>query len=142
MPISRELAVQILKYLSQNGDSYFPFLVMYKENDREDDAFVGIEPHEWIMVMGEKKYQNFQLRETLQPLHGGSVTLMSKSLIAKSTKRSLEAHIIKLARNYKQMWQEKLWQCEQAEAYRRNEFLGGQIKAYENCLRILNEQSN
>ena len=66
MPISRILAIKILKYLDQHKDFYFPFLVMNQEYTEEDDDFVEIEPDEWEMIEEDEKYQTFQLWENLQ----------------------------------------------------------------------------
>lgn len=63
MNITRNLAIQILKYLHKHKDFYFPFLVMCREYTPEDDDFVEIEPEEWGMIAEDETYQTFQLRE-------------------------------------------------------------------------------
>lgn len=83
MDINRELAIQILKYLDQHKDFYFPFLVMNQEYSEEDDDFVEIEPDEWRMIKKDEKYQTFQLWENLQNLEEETLRLMSKGFIEK-----------------------------------------------------------
>lgn len=89
MDISRELAIQILKYLDQHKDFYFPFLVMNKEYTEEDDDFVEIEPEEWRVVEMDDTYQTFQLWENLQNLDEQTFKLMSKGFIEKITSESI-----------------------------------------------------
>lgn len=65
MNITRNLAIQILKYLHTHKDFYFPFLVMCREYTPEDDDFVEIEPKEWEIIAEDEAYQTFQLWENL-----------------------------------------------------------------------------
>ena len=83
MNISRDLAIKILKYLDQNKNFYFPFLVMCKEYTPEDDDFVEIEPNEWEMIVEDESYQTFQLWGNLQNLDIETLELMSKGFIEK-----------------------------------------------------------
>lgn len=78
MEISRELAIQILKYCDEHEDFYFPFLVVHKET--------YFEPHDWRKISNNKKYQTFRLRENLQNLYLETVELMSRGFIEKITK--------------------------------------------------------
>lgn len=89
MPISRALAIKILRYLDQHRNFYFPFLVMNQEYTEEDDDFVEIEPDEWEMIKGDEKYQTFQLWENLQNLNEETLQLMAKGFIEKISKESL-----------------------------------------------------
>ena len=89
MDISRKLAIQILKYLDQHKDFYFPFLVMNKEYTEEDDDFVEIEPNEWEMIESDENYQTFQLWENLQNLDIDTTKLMAKGFIEKITNETL-----------------------------------------------------
>ena len=89
MDISRELAIQILKYLDQHKDFYFPFLVMNQEYSEEDDDFVEIEPDEWENIEEDDKYQTFQLWENLQNLDMQTLELMAKGFIEKITSESV-----------------------------------------------------
>lgn len=137
MKISRELAIEILKYLDQHKRFYFPFLVMCKEYTEEDDDFVEIEPNEWKMIKSDEKYQTFELWENLQNLYPETLKLMAKGFIEKITNKSAESHINKLAKNYKKEWKEKLPENESIEAYGLNEFIGGKAEAYEECLTLI-----
>lgn len=89
MDISRELAIQILKYLDQHKDFYFPFLVMNKEYTEEDDDFVEIEPNEWEMIESDENYQTFQLWENLQNLDERTLKLMTKGFLEEITNEPL-----------------------------------------------------
>ena len=90
MPISRELAVKILRYLDQHKDFHFPFLVMNQEYAEEDDDFVELEPNEWEMIEGDERYQTFQLWENLQNLYEETLKLMVQGFIERITKESLQ----------------------------------------------------
>ncbi len=90
MDISRELAIQILKYLDKHKDFYFPFFVMNKEYTEEDDDFVEIEPDEWENIELDDKYQTFQLWENLQNLDEQTLELMAKGFIEKITNESIK----------------------------------------------------
>lgn len=81
MKISRELAIKILKYLDENPDFYFPFLVICKEYSDEDDDFVEIEANEWENIEEDEKYQTFELWENLQNLDGETMELMTKGFL-------------------------------------------------------------
>jgi hypothetical protein len=137
MKISRKLAIQILKYLDQHKNFYFPFLVMCKEYTEEDDNFVEIEPSEWEMIKSDNKYQTFELWENLQDLDEETLNLMVKGFLEKITNKSLEKNIAALARNYRKEWKEKLWESEKIEEFGLNEFIGGKVDAYEDCLEII-----
>lgn len=78
MKISRELAIKILKYLDENPDFYFPFLLMCKEYSDEDDDFVEIEADDWENIKGDEKYQTFELWENLQNLDEKTMELIAK----------------------------------------------------------------
>ncbi|MCR4334715.1 MAG: hypothetical protein NUV47_03255 [Patescibacteria group bacterium] len=81
MDISRKLAIEILKYLDQHTDFYFPFLVMNQEYTPEDNDFVEIEPNEWENIKEDDIYQTFQLWENLQNLDEKTLKLMSKGFL-------------------------------------------------------------
>lgn len=115
MKISRKLAIQILKYLDEHKNFYFPFLVMCKEYTEEDDDFVEIEPDEWEMINSDDKYQTFELWENLQNLYGETIELMARGFLEKITGESVEAHIAELAKNYRKEWKEKICESENIE---------------------------
>lgn len=139
MPISRELAISILKYLDQHTDFYFPFLVMNKEHTKGHDGFVELEPGEWKMFARDEKYQTFQLWENLQRLHQETLSLMAKGFIEEITRESVLLQVSELARNYRKKWKEELWESTKIEEFGFNEFIGGKAEAYEDCLRIIKE---
>ena len=85
MKISRELAIKILKYLDKHKDFYFPFLIMCKEYEEEDDCFTGVEPNEWQMIKANEKYQTFELWENLQNIDEETLELMAKGFLEKIT---------------------------------------------------------
>ena len=137
MDISRELAIKILKYLDENKDFYFPFLVMNKEYTEEDDDFVEIEPNEWEMIAGDENYQTFQLWENLQNLDNDTIKLLTKGFIEKITQESLETVISGLARKYRKNWRGDMWLAHKTVDYGDNEFFDGSAEAYENCLKLI-----
>lgn len=139
MDISRELAIKILKYLDQHKDFYFPFLVMNKEYTEEDENFVEIEPDEWEMIGSDENYKIFQLWENLQNLDERTLVLMSKGFLEEITNKSLENHIAKLAKNYRNEWNEKLWETGKSKDYGLNEFINGKADAFEDCLYLIRE---
>lgn len=83
MKISRELAIQILKYLYENQKFYFPFLIMCQEYSPEDKDFVKICPKEWRYISEDDTYQTFELWENLQNLNKRTIELMSQGFIQK-----------------------------------------------------------
>lgn len=137
MPISRELAIKILKHLDQHGDFYFPFLVVNKERGKDDNDFVELESNEWEMIEADEKYQTFQLWENVQNLYEETTGRMAKGFIEIITGHSLEQHVYTLANNYRKQWREALCKSEKIEEYGLNEFIGGKADAYEDCLFLI-----
>ncbi|MDP3764049.1 MAG: hypothetical protein Q8Q95_00300 [bacterium] len=138
MDISRELAIQILKYLHQHPDFYFPFLVMNHEYAEEDDNFVEIEPDEWENLQEDDKYQTFQLWENLQDLYEETIELIiARGFIEKITNKSLELHVAELVKSYRKDYREKLPESNKIEEYGLNEFIGGKAEAYGECLSLI-----
>ena len=89
MNISRELAIQILRYLDKHKDFYFPFLVMNREYTEEDEDYVEIEPDELKNIEMDNKYQTFQLWENLQDLDEQTLNLMARGFIERITNSAL-----------------------------------------------------
>lgn len=85
MDISRELAIQILKYLSKHRSFYFPFQVMNRLGSGDEAGFVEVEPREWKSIEKESQNQSFQLWENLQGLDRETTSLMAKGFIEKIT---------------------------------------------------------
>lgn len=139
MDISRELAIKILKYLSQHENFYFPFMVMNREYSEEDNDFVEIEASEWENIEKDDRYQTFQLWENLQNLYRETMKLMSKGFLERITGKSLENHISTLAKNYRKTWKKELWKAGKIEEYGLNEFICGKADAYEDCLDLIKE---
>lgn len=139
MDISRELAIKILKYLDENKDFYFPFVVVSWEYSGEDDDYIEIEASEWKNIEKDDKYQTFQLWENLQNLYRQTLKLMLKGFLEKITNESLELHITKLAKNYRKSWKKKFPEGGKTEDYGLNEFIGGKAEAYEDCLDLIRE---
>ncbi len=83
MKISRELAIQILKYCFENPDFYFPFLVMCKEYSPEDNDFVEVCYDEWENIQDDEIYKTFELWENLQNLRENTTELLAKWFIKK-----------------------------------------------------------
>lgn len=137
MSISRDLAIQILKYLDRHPDFYFPFRVMCKEYSDEDDDFVEIEPAEWKLMQSDPKYQTFELWENLQNFFEETIRLMSEGFIRKITNHSLETHIRALAKNYRSECKKGLLESGNMEAICLNEFLCGKAEAYADCLELI-----
>src|SRR3989344_1582838 len=100
MDISREMAIQILKYLDKHKEFYLPFLVVNKEYSEEDDDFVEVEPSEWQNIVSDRKYQTFQLWENLQKLDLPTLKLMARGFIEMMQGSALEIEVSVLARNY------------------------------------------
>jgi len=137
MKINRDLAIRILKYRDQHKDFYFPFLVMSKEYSDEDEDFVEVEPNEWGMIEDDAIYQTFELWENLQDLREGTDEFLARGFIEEIVGHSLERHIYALAKNYRKEWQEELWKSDRIEEYGLNEFIGGKVDAYEDCLYLI-----
>jgi hypothetical protein len=142
MKITRDLAIQILKYLDEHPSFYFPFQVMNKEYSDEDEDFVEVEPNEWKMIADEEKYQTFELWENLQNLHEETLQLMVKGFIEKITGQSVEKSISRLVKNLKRYWKEDMWLTHKTVDYGLNELIGGKIEAFEDCLRIIKDFNN
>ena len=138
MDISRKLAIQILKYLDQYPNFYFPFLVMCKEYSDEDDDFVEIEADEWENIEEDEKYQTFQLWENLQNLDMETLRLLAAGFIEKITGVSLQNHVATLCRNYRKTWKKGLVDSLNSEKDRDlNEFIEGKFRGYEDCLDLI-----
>lgn len=142
MDISRDLAIQILKYQDRNKSFYLPFIVVCKEYSDEDEDFVEIESKEWKFIKTDDKYQTFQLWENLQNLDIVTMKLMLKGFIEHITKKSLENQIEQLAKKYRNQWKEELWESEKIEEYGFNEFIGGKADAFEDCLYLIRKYYN
>jgi hypothetical protein len=83
MNIDKKLAIDILKYLDEHKDFYFPFVVMCKKRVSGDEYFVEVKPKDWKKAKDIDEYQLFELWENLQNLYEETVQLMAKGFIEK-----------------------------------------------------------
>lgn len=87
MPITRELALKILKYLLENPAFNFPFLIMckgYASYDDNDEDFVEIVPRDdYENLVNDTSYDTFELWEHLNSLDTLTLELMAKGFIDK-----------------------------------------------------------
>ena len=142
MPITRELALKIIKYLLDNPSFYFPFKIVCKEyaSDKNDNDFVEIVPEDdYENLVDDLTYDTFELWEDFQNLDIKTLELMSKGFIEEILKKDIISKISNLAIEYRKSWKENLWESSNIEDYGLNEFLVGKAEAYEDCLELLNK---
>lgn len=141
MPISRELALIILKYLLDNPSFYFPFQVMcqgYASQVDADNDFVEIAPSDdYENLLENTHYDTFELWENLQNLDLETVQLMSKGFIEKMLARSIETEILENIKNFRSLWREELWESTNIEEFGQNEYFGGKADGFEESLKIV-----
>lgn len=141
MPISRELALLIIKYLLDNPTFYFPFLVVckgYASDAYMDDDFVEIVPmDDYENLVENTHYNTFELWENVRNLDVETLKLMSKGFIEKIIDHSIETEIFENAKKYRELWKEENWECEDSEEFGLNEFLGGKAEGFEESLEII-----
>lgn len=141
MPISRELALIILKYLLDNPSFYFPFHVMcqgYANEADDDNDFVEIAPSDdYENLLENTHYDTFELWENLQNLDLETLQLMSKGFIEKIIAHSIETELLENAKGYRELWHKQI--CESADIleYGENEFFGGKAEGFEESLEIV-----
>jgi hypothetical protein len=117
MRIKRTLAIEILKYLYKHPRFYFPFLVISKIRNGENDDFIEIEPDEWKLIQKDISYQTFELRENLQNLYKDTTELLAKGFIEKITKSSFKKELKSLAIQHKKLYKVQLCESEKIEEY-------------------------
>jgi len=142
MRIKRDLAIEILKYLYKHPRFYFPFLVISKIRNGENDDFIEIEPDEWKLMQKDEAYQTFELRENLQNLYKGTTELLAKWFLQKITKKSLNEEIKCLAKQYRALYKKELCESEKIEEYWENEFVWWKAETYEDILELLEKYKN
>jgi len=90
MPIKRELALKIIRYLVNNPSFYFPFKIMcqgYASHTDDDNDFVEIVPiDDYENLVEDLNYDTFELWEDLQNLDLQTLELISKGFIDKILK--------------------------------------------------------
>lgn len=137
MPINRKLAIQILNYLYKNPNFNFPFVVVCREYNSEDDDFVEICPEERRDIEDDEVYQTFQLWETWNRLDKDYVEYIAKWYIWKIIFDNLTEET---KENIKQL--EELFENEPSEnikmwEYWDNEYFKWKKEALEETLRII-----
>lgn len=141
MPISRELALLIIKYLLDNPTFYFPFLVVckgYASDAYMDDDFVEIIPNDdYENLVENRHYDTFELWENLKNLDIETLKLMSKGFIEKMIHTSIEKKIFEEAKFFRSLWKEELWESTIIEEFGQNEYFGGKAEGFEESLEII-----
>ena len=138
MPISRELALQILRYLLGNPSFYFPFKIVYTNFD-EDDELCDIEFSQDMFdeVLENDEYQDFKLVENRQNLDLETLKLMSKGFIEKIVYPDVISQIETATKEYRNLWKREICESVNIEEYGTNEFFGGKAEGFEESLEIL-----
>lgn len=141
MPITRELALKIIKYLLDNPSFYFPFKIMCKEYAScvdNDDDFIEIVPQDdYKNLVENSQYDTFELWENLQTLKEDTIELMSKGFIEKIINENTIDSIEQSAKGYRELWKMNLCESADIEEYGLNEFFGGKAEGFEESLEIL-----
>lgn len=140
MPISRELALKILKYLLDNSSFYFPFKIVCINFD-EDDELYDVEVSQEMLdeVLNNDEFKDFKLVENLQHLDLQTLQLMSKDFIEKIVYADALKQIEIAAKEYRNLWKIDICESVEIEEYGFNEFVGGKAEGFEESLKILNE---
>jgi len=141
MPIKRDLALKIIKYLLDNPSFYFPFLVMckgYASDTSDNEEFFEIVPKDdYDNLIENPQYDTFELWENLQNLDLQTLQLLSKGFIEKITKEDTISQIEESAKGYRELWKLDLCESANIEEYGLNEFFGGKAEGFEEALGIL-----
>lgn len=140
MPLSRELALKVLKYLLDNPSFYFPFKIVCINFD-EDDELYDVEVSQEMLdeVLSNEVFQDFKLVENLQHLDLETLSLMSKGFIEKIVHDDAIKQIETAAKGYRNLWKIDICESVKIEEYGFNEFLGGKAEGFEESLEILKE---
>lgn len=141
MRISRDLAIQILKYCHKHKNFDFPFLVMCKEYTSEDNDFVEICSDEWKSIEDDDIYQTFELWDNLHTINNKSIALLSRGFIETITGETLFKEIELLSNNYHNYCKRKIRVEEKTEEYGLNEFINGKAEAYKECLDLIEKHN-
>jgi hypothetical protein len=140
MPISRELALKILKYLLDNSSFYFPFKIVCINFDEDDELYDVYVSQEMLdKVLNNDEFKDFKLVENLQHLDLQTLQLMSKGFIEKIVYADAIKQIETAAKEYRSLWKIDICESVEIEEYGFNEFVGGKAEGFEESLKILNE---
>ena len=143
MKIERELALKILKYLKDNKEFIFPFVVMCKGYEKEQvfsksNDYIDLVPYnDYENILNNQDYNDFKLRVNLETVDDDTLHLMLKGFIDKIENTNILDKISTLAVEYRKSWKEELCESESIEEYGLNEFIGGKAEAYEECFDIV-----
>jgi len=140
MKITREKVLNILKYLDKNPNFYFPFEIICKNFNEENELFdVNCLDIENDYIYNNNFMNDFVLIENLQYLDEETTNLMAKGFIDKIENVNLIDKIDTLAIQYRESWKKDLCESEYIEEYGKNEFIGGKAEAFEECIQIIKE---
>jgi len=140
MKITREKVLNILKYLDKNPNFYFPFEIICKSFNEENELFdVNCLNIENDYIYNNNFMNDFVLIENLQYLDEETTNLMAKGFIDKIENVNLIEKIDTLAIKYRKSWEKDLCESEYIEEYGKNEFIGGKAEAFEECNQIIKE---
>lgn len=141
MPIKRDLALRIIKYLLDNPSFHFPFLIVcqnYASGLYLDDGFAKIIPQDdYENLLQNPQYDTFELWVNLQNLDLQTLQLLSKGFIEKILNEDVISLIEKSVKDYRRLWQLDLCESIEIEEYGLNEFFGGKAEGFEESLEIL-----
>ena len=137
MKIKRELVLKILNYLIDNPDFYFPFILKYKEPEKNNYIEISENKNALNKILSSKELNEFILVENLQNLFEETIELMAKGFIDKITNKNNIRKIEALSKEYRKKWKKKLCESEDIEIFGENEFFGGKADAFEECLEII-----
>lgn len=143
MPITKKLALLILKYLLDNPSFYFPFKIVCINFD-EDDELYDVEVSQEILdeVLNNDEFKNFKLIENLQHLDLQTLQLMSKGFFEKIVYSDAIQQIETTAKEYRNLWKRDFCESVDIEEYGLNEFFGGKAEGFEECLAILKKSKS
>ena len=138
MPISKELALKILKYLLDNPSFYFPFKIICINFD-EDDELYDVEVSQEMLdeILSNEEFQDFKLVENLQRLDLETLSLMSKGFIEKIVHDDVIKQIETATKEYRSLWKIDICESVNIEEYGLNEFFGGKAEGFEESLEII-----
>lgn len=143
MPISRDLALLIIKYLLDNPTFAFPFLVVcknYATHTCLDEDFVEIIPQDdYENLVENAHYDTFELWGNVQKLELETLHLLSKGFIEKMTYHSIENKIQMQALTFRNLWKEELLESTSIEEFAQNEYFGGKAEGFEESLEMINK---
>ncbi|NCD10987.1 MAG: hypothetical protein EOL93_00415 [Epsilonproteobacteria bacterium] len=141
MPISRERALLIVKYLLDHPTFSFPFVLVckgYASDASMDDDFVEIIPKDdYENLVENTHYDTFELWENVRNLDVETLELMSKGFVEKIIGNAIENELLDNAKKYRNLWKEELWESTDIEEFGQNEYFGGKAEGFEESLEII-----